>query len=122
MVIGQIQFPLGCWIEGFRSLLAVGQFLAMYVQFLLMYLQRAALNVTANFPQSECERVRESIQDRSYGLHVISSQMISNHFCRILFVRRKSLIQPTIQGRGLQILTAWISAFLKFSVNKISLS
>lgn len=59
MILGRIQFLLGCWTEGFYSLLAVGQFLAKHIQLLAMSLQKAALNMTPDFPQSECVREEE---------------------------------------------------------------
>lgn len=43
-------------MEGFCSLLAVGQFLAVCLQFLAMHVQLSALNIIAEFPQSECVR------------------------------------------------------------------
>lgn len=64
-----VQFLLGCWAEGFCSLLAVSEFCAMYLQFLAMSLQRAALHMTAGFSQDKCVREWEDIKDRSRGLY-----------------------------------------------------
>lgn len=64
-------------------------------------LHRLAHNMTAGFPQTVHVRTRgEDNGIHSLFLFVIL-EVTSHHFCHILFVRRESLFQPTLEGRGL---------------------
>ena len=110
--LGRLQFLLGCWTEGFYSLLAVGQFLATLSPVpccmswrLLSTWQMTSLRVKVG------DGERGHPRQKPWSVHnLISDDKL--HFCHILFVISKSLTQPHTQGEGLQSLTGWISAFL----------
>lgn len=103
MVVGRIQFFIGCWIEVLISFMAIYQRQPSASCQVVLFTGQLTTWQLDSSKWAIRARERECKQDESHSLYNIIIEVTLHHFCHILFLRSQSLGPVYIQGKEISL-------------------